>query len=94
MFTSTEAFLGPLEQWIRAVRADDFVTARKHAEHLIKAGELLAIHPQFMRCFKAHDGVCEPKEALFHLCQFLVCATDGRAAVLKQWLEDNKPNTV
>jgi hypothetical protein len=28
---------------------------------------------------------------MLHLCQILVCATDGRARVLKQWVDDNRP---
>jgi hypothetical protein len=90
MFAATEAFFGPLEQWIRAVRADDFVAARKHAESLIQAGEMLVQQPQFVRCYTEHDGETDPRVALFHLCQFLVCATDGRASVIRQWMLDNK----
>lgn len=78
MRTATDAFVAPLEEWVRAIRADDFVAAKRHAEFICKAGELLAIRPEFVRSFQQHDN-CDPKEALFHLCQFLVSAAEGRA---------------
>jgi len=91
MLTSTESFMITLEKWLVALRSDDFIAARRTAEHLIKDGELLVIHPEFVRCFEKHCPGFDPKEALFHLCQFLMCATDGRARALTQWLKDNSP---
>ena len=90
MLTATESFLEPVEQWLKAIRENDFVSARRHAKSLVLAGELLTVHPDFLRCFKQNDGT-DPKEALFHMCHFLLCATDGRAVVLKNWVQDNKP---
>ena len=91
MLTATDAFMCSLEDWLKAARADDFDTARIHATHLVKSGELLAIHPDFVRAFAQHFPNVEPKDALLYLCKFMVCATDGRARVLKKWIEDNRP---
>lgn len=81
MRTATEAFLSPLEEWIQAIRAEDFATAKHKAEFVGTAGQLLAIHPDFIRTFKRRDAA-DPEEALFHLSQFLVSATEGRATAL------------
>jgi len=91
MYNSTQAFLEPLEKWVKAVREDDFENAKHHAEHLLKAGELLVIHPDFQRNFMGHCGGFDPHQALFHMCQFLVCTTDGRAKIMKQYVKDYKP---
>jgi len=92
MLASTEAFLAPLESWVKAVRAKDFAAAKREAEYLTVAGELLIIHPDFRRAFEAHCRGVDPQEALVYLSEFLVCATDSRASVLKQCVKDNKPN--
>ena len=84
MLISTQSFFEPLEAWIRAIRAEDFPAARRHAEHLVEAGELLVVHPDFRRCFRQHCGETDPHQTLVHLCRFLVCATDGRANVMRQ----------
>jgi hypothetical protein len=94
MLRSTTAFIDSLEKWLRAVHADDFDAARVHAQDLTLSGELLAIHPEFIRSFQEHCQGDDPKQALLHLCQFLVCTTDGRAKVLKQWTNDNRPMPV
>lgn len=88
MLNSTEAFLKPLEHWVKAMRQDDFSRARECAEQLIRDGALLAHHPEFRRCFTAQCGGFEPQQALHHLCQFLLCATEGRCIVLKQFTGD------
>jgi hypothetical protein len=87
-------FMEGLEKWLKAVRAGDFVAARAYATHFTRAGDLLVIHPDFAKCFKEHCNGFEPKDAMYHLCQFLLCATDGRARVLKQYVKDNKPLTL
>lgn len=91
MLTSTAMFIDALEKWLRAVRADDFDAAKVHAEHLVKAGELVVIHPEFVRSFEEHCHGVDPKQALFELCEFFVCATDGRERALKEWVRKNKP---
>jgi hypothetical protein len=79
MVVATQSFLEPLQAWAEAMSHDDFPTARRQAQRLILSGELLAVHPDFRRCFAAHcDGV-EPRDILSYLGQFLVCATDARA---------------
>jgi hypothetical protein len=90
MLASTEAFLEPLERWIRAVRQDDFGSARLYAEHLDKAGEALAMHPDFQRCFNRRCEGSDPKHILTCMSQFLLCTTDGRATVAKQRGKDAK----
>jgi hypothetical protein len=80
-----------LEQWLRAVRADDFGKAREHAETLLHHGERLVEHPEFQSAFEEHCHGVDAKEALFHLCQFLVSATDGREHALKAWIVMNRP---
>jgi hypothetical protein len=91
MLTATASFMDAMEKWLKAVRADDFASARRHAESMVRAGELLVIHPDFSHCFAKHYPNIEPKDALLYLCQFLVCATDGRARTLKQWIQENRP---
>jgi hypothetical protein len=91
MLTATGMFMDSLEKWLRAAREDDFMTARTHAAQLVRAGELLVNHPDFRGCFSRHYPDIEPMDALLHLCQMLVCATDGRARVLKHWVEQNRP---
>ena len=91
MLTSTGMFMDALEKWQRAVQADDFGAAREHAQDLVRNGDLLVLHPEFRRCFRQHYPDVDPREALLHLCQFFVCATEGRARVLKKWIEENRP---
>ena len=91
MLTATSTFMDSMERWMQAARADDFATARSHAENMASAGERLVKHPDFVRCFTQHFPNVEPRDALFYLRQFFVCATEGRARVLKEWLEQNRP---
>ena len=94
MVTSTASFTDSLERWIKAVRANDFDAAKLYAKHTTLAGELLVIHPDFLRAFHEHGNGVDPKEALVHLCQFLLAATDGRARHLKHWVKENGSQTV
>lgn len=82
MLASTNSFMDALEKWVLALRANDFVAAKQHARHLTLSGELLVIHPEFVKCFHLHADGFEPNETLFHMCQFLQCATDVRARQL------------
>jgi hypothetical protein len=91
MLNATDMFMEGLEKWLKAVRAGDFVAAKNLAQHFTMAGDMLVIHPEFEKCFKEHCEGFEPKEALHHLCQFLLCATAGRSRVLKQSVKDNMP---
>jgi hypothetical protein len=61
MLTATDAFMCSLENWLKAVRADGFDMARNHATHLVKAGELLAIHADFVRAFAQHFPDVSPR---------------------------------
>jgi hypothetical protein len=93
MLAATSSFMNGLEQWLKAVRADDFAAAKQYAEHFTMHADLLVIHPDFQRCFREHCQGADPKEALYQLCQFLLCATEGRARHLKQWVQENRPIT-
>jgi hypothetical protein len=66
---------------VQAVRMNDFAGAKSLAERLSMHGELLAIHPDFVRCFTNRAQGVDPRETLRHLSQFLVCATENRARV-------------
>lgn len=90
MLNATQALLDTLDRWVRAIREDNFDAARACARQMIRDGELLAAHPDFQKCFTTHSAGCDPRQALAHLCQFLLCATDGRATVLKQFVLDGK----
>ncbi len=92
MVPSMNIFMDAMEKWISAVRSDDFATARFHAENIVRNGELLTLRPEFRACFARHYPELEPKEALLCFCRFLVCATDGRAHVLKHWVDRNQPS--
>ncbi len=94
MLAATQSFMEGLEKWLKAVRADDFAAAKKHAEQFTMHGDLLVIHPEFIKCFKEQTNGADPKEALVQLCEFLLCATEGRSRNLKTWLSDNRPETV
>jgi hypothetical protein len=83
MVTSTDILMDALEKWLQAVRAGDFAAARLDAQNLVMKGQPLATHPSFVDCFKRHRANDEPVDALLILCQFLTCATDGRAHVLQ-----------
>jgi hypothetical protein len=72
-----------LEKWLQAARAEDFATARAHAQDLVQNGQMLVNQPDFVSSFKRHHADTEPVEALLGMCRFLVCVTDGRAVVLK-----------
>ena len=93
MITATSSFMDTLEKWLQAVKTNDFASAKSQAQYLVKAGELLTCHPDFIHCFAQHYPEVDPHDALLHMCQMLVCATDGRARVLKQWVADNSPAT-
>src|SRR5690606_8028104 len=84
MLNSTQALLDPLEQWVKALRQDDFDQAKRYAETLIHDGELLASHPDFQRCFREHCGEVDTQLARAYLCRFLACAAEGRAHAVKQ----------
>ena len=90
MVVSTQSFIESVEKWAKAILENDFVAARRHARGLIMAGELLVIHPDFRRCFSRHCGDLSPHDALVHMCQILMCATDGRASVLNKFSQDDK----
>ena len=94
MLNATSSFMEGLEKWIKAVRADDFNAAKKHAEQFVMHGDLLVIHPEFIKCFKEQTKGADPKEALVQLCEFLLCTAEGRERSLKQWLHDNRPEIV
>lgn len=89
MLNSTQIFLDALERWVKAIREDNFEAARACTSQLIRDGERLAAHPDFQKCFTTHSDGSDPREALAHLCHFLLCATDGRATVLKQFCRDS-----
>jgi hypothetical protein len=78
MIVATQSFLDGLEAWVKALRAEDFKTAKVHAEICMKRGDLLIIHPDFIRCFKVHTNGGDPKEALSKMCDLLTCATQAR----------------
>lgn len=82
MINSTQAFLDPIEKWAKAIRQDDFAEARQWAQRLVNEGQMLAQHPDFQRCFTMRSAGSDTSEALRHLCQFLACATEGRARAL------------
>jgi hypothetical protein len=84
-------FMDALEKWVRSAREDDFGRARQYAEDLLRGGELMVIHPEFRRCFRQRYPDTDPRDALLHLCQFMVCATEGRARVLSMWLDEHGP---
>lgn len=91
MLTATSLFMEGLEKWLKAVREEDFTAAKNHAEQFMMHGDLLVIHPEFIKCFKDQTHGVDPKEALVQLCEFLLCTTEGRARTLKKWLNDNRP---
>jgi hypothetical protein len=83
MLVPTESFVDAVEKWLGAVRANDLGAAKFHAEHMHLHGDLLAIHPEFRAAFKEHWPDVDPKVALQHLTQFMLCATEARARALK-----------
>ena len=89
--SSPSMVMDAFEKWLRAVQGDDFSAARTHAKNLVRSGELLILHPDFRRCFAQHYPEVEPKDALLHVCQFMVCATDGRAQVLRKNIAKDWP---
>jgi hypothetical protein len=87
VLTATSSFVQGLERWIEAVKAEDFVEASERAKHCRLDGDLLIIHPDFIKCFSEHTDGADPKQALSHFCQFLECATLNRARVLGKPLQ-------
>jgi hypothetical protein len=87
VFQSTGQFMDALEKWLQAARAEDFESARHHAKDIVMNGQMLITNPDFVDRFKRFHADAEPVDALLGMCQFLVCVTDGRAAVLKQACE-------
>lgn len=90
MLNATQAFLDTLERWVKAVREDNFDAARICTRQLIRDGELLTAHPDFQKCFTTHSAGSDPRQALTELCHFLLCATDGRATMLKKFVCDGQ----
>src|SRR5688572_14059558 len=91
MTLARTAFLDSLEKWIQAARADDFHSAKEHADNLIRYGEMLVIHPEFVRSFARQSPNVDAKDALLQLCQFLICVTDGKAVRLIEWVDEHRP---
>jgi hypothetical protein len=84
MLKASNSFVDGVENWIKAVRANDFEQARTAAEFCVRSGELLTIHPDFIKCFTRHCESVHPADALSYVCQFLRCATEGRAAAVRR----------
>lgn len=82
MEPSTSLFMDSLEKWLIALRSNDFASARRHATNLARMGEMLAIHPDFVRCFKQSYPDMDSREALACISSFFLCATKGRASVV------------
>ena len=82
MINATGCFTEAIDKWVRAMRSDDFTSARIHAEHLHKHGELLVIQPEFRKCISKHCPDLDAEQELSHLGQFLSCvaACRGQAA--------------
>lgn len=78
MLVATSTFIDALDEWAVALRNADSSGARFRAEHLDLRGELLAIHPDFQRCFRKHCPDIDTQKALSYIKQFIVCATECR----------------
>ena len=84
MIVATDSLLEPLELWARAIRMGDLSSARRCAERLNVAGELLVIRPEFRHIFEEHCPGHDPRDALEMMSQLLFCAAEGRAKELAQ----------
>ena len=83
MLTATTSFIQAVEKWVSAMQADDFSTAKRHAEFVKAQGDLLAIRPEFRKCFQKHCASYDAQDALNCLSKFIVCATECREQALK-----------
>lgn len=85
MLTARAMFMDSLEKWLHAARAGEMVRAEQHARDMVRNGELLVIHPEFIRAFREKYPDTEPRYALLMLAEFLVCATDRPERTLREW---------
>jgi hypothetical protein len=83
MVSSTSLFAEALDTWSRAMQQCDIEAARFHTENLRLRGDILAIRPEFRKCFQARCPDVETEQALKVLCQFLACATECRAQAIR-----------
>jgi len=84
MIASTDLFMKGLEEWIKAVRDNDFKSARNFVANCRLRGDLMAIRPELIKCFANHGYEVDPKQALLYACHLFECATEARAQHLKQ----------
>lgn len=94
MLNSTQAFIDPLDRWLKAMRQDDFATAISVVDEVFREGAVLARHPQFRERFAKRTDGDDPEHGLANLCEYLRCAAEGRADFLDQFIrkyEDDSP---
>jgi len=76
MLTATKPFFESLDDWLSCIMRCDFDAAKSRAEYVKLAGQLLAVHPRFRQLMHARSPEVDPQTALYHMTDFLVCATE------------------
>ncbi len=74
MYT-TAGFLECLSQWVAAVVAGRQGDAMRQADMLAEFGDLIAIHPDFIKCFSATMPAGKPMDAMREMAELFRCIT-------------------
>jgi len=84
MMIASSAFVEAVQSWVDSMIADDCAGARIDAKFIQAKGELLAIHPEFRRCFEKRCPGWTTEQALDCLAHFAACAADCRGLALSR----------
>src|SRR5688572_18939887 len=78
-----------LEKWATAIKEDRPDDALDYAQSVKRVGEVVIIHPQFMRQFNEQCPQANPRESLENMSQLLTCV----AAALKTDRQSYRPGS-
>jgi hypothetical protein len=76
MIIATSTFIEAVYKWVSALQSGDFAQARLKADFVQANGAMLAIRPEFRRCFGHRCPDRKAEDVLHDLVQFMACATE------------------
>lgn len=92
MLAATSIFVDGVESWLRAMRADEFKTAKAIASGLVNSGERLVSRPEFIRSFAEHRYGINPAQALLEVSYFFLSATEETEHAVNAFFLEGGPD--
>jgi hypothetical protein len=84
MIIATSTFIEAVYKWVSALQSGDFAEARLTADFVKAKGDMLAIRPEFRRCFVHRCPDRRAEDVLHDLVQFMACATECWERAVRQ----------